>query len=119
MITRGEQGTALRNQLEIESALIDVEDNQIELAWEKLKPKLGPEARALERARDEIKKRKARFTATAENNTRFLKFNMFLFEQLRIFIYVGIGLAAIGFSLWYWKVQRYMDKELREQSAQA
>jgi hypothetical protein len=115
IVTRVEQGTALRNQLDRESALIDAEDNQIELAWERLKLKIGPEAKALQSARNEIKKRKARIAAVVEAATRFLQLSLFLFENLFIAIYVGIGVAIFGFCLWYWKVQRHMDKALREQ----
>src|SRR5262245_43843241 len=77
IFTRMEQGTALRNQLEIDSASIDAESERIEFEWEMLKRKVGrnvkalegPEAKALASARDEINNRKMRIAATAQNAT--------------------------------------------------
>jgi fucose permease len=115
IVTRLEQGTALRNQLDRESALIDVQENQIELALEQLKLKIGVEAKALQSARNEIQRRKAQLGKDAEAATRYLKFSLFLFEYLFIAVYVGIGIAIFGFGLWYWKLQRHMDKAVREQ----
>jgi hypothetical protein len=60
MVTRVEEGTERVNQLARESTLLSEEENQIQLSWEKLKGKTSPTTKALEDARNEIKKRKAR-----------------------------------------------------------
>ena len=127
IFTRLEQGTALRNQLEIDSASINAESERIEFEWEMLKQKVGrsvkalegPEAKALANARDEINDRKRRIAATAQNATRFIKLNMELVQPVEYAIYFGIGLSAVGFFLWWFKVQRHMDKALREQNTKS
>jgi hypothetical protein len=34
-------------------------------------------------------------------------------ERLSSLFYWGGGIAAVGFSLWYWKIQRFQDRILR------
>src|SRR5262245_3286121 len=97
IFTRMEQGTALRNQLEIAAASIDAESEKIEFEGEVLKRKVGrnvkalegPEAKALENARNEINDRKSRIATSAQNATRFIKLNVELVRPVIYAIYIG------------------------------
>jgi len=116
MFTRAEQGTARVDQLERESTVLFEEEHQVEIAWEKLKDKTGPRAKSLEDARNEIKKRKARNYEEVQATMRFGKLNLLLVKDLQVAHYVGVVLAVVGFFLWYFKVQRFMDKAIREEA---
>jgi hypothetical protein len=97
------------HQLSRESTVLLEEENQLELAWEKLRDKTGPRAKSLEDARNEIKKHKARMHEDSLAALRFAEFNLWIINQLPKVVIFGISLAAFGFCLWYWKVQRYLD----------
>ena len=115
MFTRAEQGTLRVDQLERESTVLLEEENQIELAWERLKEKAGPSSKSLEDARNEIKKRKARMHEDVQAAKRFAELNLWLIKQLRVASIVGVLLAVVGFFLWYFRVQKYLDIAIREQ----
>ena len=115
MFTRAEQGTLRVDQLERESTVLLEEENQIELAWERLKEKAGPRSKSLEDARNEIKKRKARMHEDVQAAKRFAELNLWLIKQLRVASIVGVLLAVVGFFLWYFRVQKYLDIAIREQ----
>ncbi len=115
MFTRTEQGTVRVDQLARESTLLSEEENQVELAWEKLKDKKGPRARSLEDARNEIKKRKARMHEDTQAALRFAALNLWLVKELRVVSWVGFFLAIVGFCLWYFRVQKYLDIAIRNQ----
>ena len=115
MLTRAEMGTTMRNQLDLEARLIEIEEKQIEEAWKNLKQKAGPEAKALEKARNDIATRKARLSENARAATRFLQMSVAIVKDLQVAHYLGYVFAGLGFFLWYYKVQRYMDKALKQQ----
>jgi len=116
MFTRVEMGSTIRNQLDLEDRLIEVEEKQIEEAWKKLKQTTGPEAKALEKARDDIAKRKARLGENALAATRYLETNFAIIKALQVTHFGGYVIGGFGFFLWYFKVQRYLDKALSTNS---
>ena len=114
MFTRAEIGATMRNQLDLEERLIEVEEKQIDESLKKLKQTTGPEAKALEKARNDITIRKARLGENAPATTRFLQMSVALVHDLQVAHYIGYGIAFFGFVLWYFKVQRYLDKAIKK-----
>jgi len=52
----------------------------------------------------------------AEASKRFAAFNLLLVQDLQLGIYIGSVLAVVGFILWYFRVQKYLDRAIKKQN---
>jgi hypothetical protein len=78
-----------------------------------LKQNSGENAKAL---KDEILKLRMAMINDDFTKWQFRETTLDLFNELQVVLYLGCLLAAIGFTFWYTRVQKYLDAALKKQS---
>jgi hypothetical protein len=100
-----------------DAAVLALERNQLnkEIAESKRK-KISPiEQKQFEVRRDELNRRRVLLAEKARGEQEILDWNRIVIYDVLGAGFIGIIVAVCGFSLWYHRVQKYMDRALREQ----
>ncbi len=75
----------------------------------KLKQETRPSIKAVTEAEDEFKKRVVQIRQQTQEENLSRAPTLWLFDELQVALYGGLLFLAMGFTLWYFRVQRYLD----------
>lgn len=75
----------------------------------KLKQETRPSIKAIAEAEDEFKKRVVQIRQQTQEDYMSRVPTLRLFDELQVALYGGLLFVAMGFTLWYFRVQRYLD----------
>ena len=82
---------------------------QLARARYKLKQETRPSIKAVTEAEDEFKKRVVQIRQQTQEENLSRAPTLWLFDELQVALYGGLLFLAMGFTLWYFRVQRYLD----------
>jgi hypothetical protein len=82
----------------------------------KLKQETSPRTGAIADADDEFKKRVIQIRQQTQGEYLSRAPTLRLFDELQVALYGGLLLVGMGFTLWYFRVQKYLDIAVKKQS---
>ena len=82
----------------------------------KLKQETSPRTKAIADADDEFKKRVVQIRQQTQEEYLSRAPTLRLFDELQIALYGGLLFVGMGFTLWYFRVQKYLDIAVKKQS---
>jgi hypothetical protein len=82
----------------------------------KLRQETSPKTRAIADADDEFKKRVVQIRQQTQEEYLSRAPTLRLFDELQLALYGGLVFIGMGLTLWYFRVQRYLDIAVKKQS---
>jgi hypothetical protein len=82
----------------------------------KLKQETSPRTGAIADADDEFKKRVIQIRQQTQGEYLSRAPTLRLFDELQVALYGGLLFVGMGFTLWYFRVQKYLDIAVKKQS---